>query len=538
MPQSLQPEKPTVNARTASPSSAQRDTVGATESVVEPAPVDALAPLGRDTLPAVSEKHLCSPASAWREPEIGIVHLGLGNFHRAHQALYTEEAMLVGGGDWGICGVSLTGNVEKRDVFRAQDGFYSVVQRGPDGVDVRVVRPLREVLTCPDDAGALMTRLCMPTTRIVSLTVTEKGYCRNAAGDVDLAHRDIAADLASYPAVRTVPGWLVAALARRRAAGMSPFTVLSCDNLAHNGDALQRVVVGFAAALDTALADWIAREVAFPSTMVDRIVPATTDDDVTDAARALGYRDAVPVPCEPFRQWVIEDRFPTGRPAWEKVGAALVRDVAPYELAKLRMLNAAHSALAYWSMYLDFETIDRAVVHTPLRRFIDALLTDEVIPVLRANPEIARANIDLAAYRDALLARFTNPALKHRTAQIAMDGSQKIPLRLVPTLMEAKQLNLPTSHLLRSIAVWIVFLSGMSASGRRYPIQDPMAAVLAEAIHADTTVQGTAHDVDVDAVDGLLSIRAIFPAALAGDAVFRDALIEAVGAIRRDAVLG
>ena len=535
MPESLRPGAATAPANAAPTAPTLGDVAGTSILHAPPAETKPLAPLSRATLPAVPETYLCSPASAWREPGIGIVHLGLGNFHRAHQALYTEEAMLVDGGDWGICGVSLTGNVEKRDLLRAQDGLYSLVQRGPDGVAVRVVRALREVLTCPDDAGALMARLCMPATRIVSLTVTEKGYCRNASGEIDLAHPGVAADLASYPSVRTVPGWIVASLAQRRAAGMPPFTVLSCDNLAHNGAALQRVVVGFAAALDTALADWIARDVAFPSTMVDRIVPATTEADVADAAHALGCRDAVPVPCEPFRQWVIEDRFPTGRPAWERVGAELVTDVAPYELAKLRMLNAAHSALAYWSMYLDIETIDRAVAHPPLRSFIDALLTDEVIPVLQADPGIAQANIDLATYRDALMERFTNPALKHRTAQIAMDGSQKIPLRIVPTVMEARRRNGPISHLVRSIAVWIVFLSGVSAAGRRYPIQDPLAAAFAEAIDPDTASENGNHD--LARVDALLSMRAIFPAALAADMEFRNSLSQAVGDIRRDAIL-
>ncbi|WP_347555781.1 mannitol dehydrogenase family protein [Robbsia sp. KACC 23696] len=516
-----QPLPPSGDAATSRPD----ECAAAVPPTAHPAPN-----LNHATLAALPAAHLRGPGAQWREPEIGIVHLGLGNFHRAHQALYTEDAMLAAGGDWGICGVSLTGNVEKRDAFRAQDGLYSLVQRGPDGVEVQVIRSLREVLTCPDDAARLMTRLCAPACRIVSLTVTEKGYCRDADGEVDTHHPDIAADLAHFPTVRTVPGWLVGALARRRAAGMAPFTVMSCDNLSHNGAALKRVVVGFAAALDKALADWIAREVAFPSTMVDRIVPASTADDLTEAAHALGCRDALAVPCEPFRQWVIEDRFSAGRPAWEHVGATLVDDVAPYELAKLRMLNAAHSTLAYWSLLLDIETIDRAVATAPLQRYVHALLTDEIMPVLGANAGIATSDIDLATYRDALLTRFANPALKHRSAQIAMDGSLKLPLRWVPSLMEARALGIAAPRLTSSIAAWIVFLSGRSVSDRRFPIQDPMAPALRDAIGADDASDGD----DAARVSALLSIPAIFPPELAADVAFHRSLTDAVKAIRAD----
>ncbi|HMC44474.1 MAG TPA: mannitol dehydrogenase family protein, partial [Caballeronia sp.] len=314
--------------------------------------------LCRKTLPLV-EDHLLAPE--WRDPAIGIVHLGIGNFHRAHEAVYTEEAMLAAGGDWAICGVTLQGDVTKRDALMAQDGLYSVVERGPQGVKVSVIRALREVLALPHDRARLFDLLADPHVRIVSLTVTEKGYCRDTkTGDVDLSHPGIAHDLAHPGEPGTVPGILVAALKTRRDAGIAPFTVLSCDNLSHNGAALRQVVCSHARALDEALATWVDREVAFPSTMVDRIVPSTTDADRDAAAAALGFRDEAPVPCEPFRQWVVEDRFSAGRPAWERVGAQLVDDVMPFELAKLRMLNGTHSTLAYLSMLAGFATIDEA----------------------------------------------------------------------------------------------------------------------------------------------------------------------------------
>jgi fructuronate reductase len=427
--------------------------------------------LCRETLASIGP-HLLSPE--WREPRIGIVHLGIGNFHRAHEAVYTEEAMLAAGGDWGICGVTLQGDVAKRDALMAQDGLYSVVERGPDGVRVTVIRALKEVLAMPHDRPRLFTLVADESVRIVSLTVTEKGYCRDTkTGDVDLRHEGIAHDLANPDAPSTVPGILTAALRQRRDAGTPPFTVLSCDNLSHNGAALKQAVVSFARAVDNALAGWIDAHVAFPSTMVDRIVPSTTDADREAASNALKMDDAAPVPCEPFRQWVIEDRFPTGRPAWEKVGAQLVGDVMPFELAKLRMLNGTHSTLAYLSMLAGFATIDEAIGDAPLKTLIHAMMTQEIVPTLDVPP-----SFDLLAYRDALLARYANAALKHRTAQIAMDGSQKIPPRLLATIEARLNANQPIDRLALAVAAWLVFLRGHADDGTRYEISDPMAARL------------------------------------------------------------
>ena len=470
--------------------------------------------LCRTALPLI-EDHLLAPE--WRDPRIGIVHLGIGNFHRAHEAVYTEEAMLAEGGDWAICGVTLQGDVTKRDALMAQDGLYSVVERGPQGVEVSVIRALREVLALPHDRARLFDLLADANVRIVSLTVTEKGYCRDTkTGDVDLSHPGIAHDLEHPGEPGTVPGILVAALKTRRDAGIAPFTVLSCDNLSHNGAALRQMVCSHARALDEALAIWIDREVAFPSTMVDRIVPSTTDADRDADAAALGLSDEAPVPCEPFRQWAIEDRFPAGRPAWEHVGAQLVDDVMPFELAKLRMLNGTHSTLAYLSMLAGFATIDEAMSFAPLRTLIHSMMTHEIAPTLGVP-----ASFDLMAYRDALLERYANPALKHRCAQIAMDGSQKIPPRLLATIAARLELDQSISRLSLGVAAWFVFLRGRADDGTTFAINDPLASRL-------SALATNAGDAPESLVSSMLGCRDVFSPELASNEVFRRALIQAV----------
>ena len=481
--------------------------------------------LCREALPALGA-HLLAPQ--WSEPRIGIVHLGIGNFHRAHQAMYTEQAMLTAGGDWGICGVTLQGDVGKRDALMEQQGLYSLVERGPNGAKVTVIRALREVLAMPFDEAALFARLADPLVKIVSLTVTEKGYCRDPkTGEVDLGNPAIAHDLAHPHAPRTVPGILAAALrVRRDAPGGQPFTVLSCDNLSHNGAALRQVVCSYARQLDAALADWIAANVAFPSTMVDRIVPSTTDAELATAAEQLGYRDAMPVPCEPFTQWVVEDRFPQGRPAWDAVGAQLVDDVMPFELAKLRMLNGTHSTLAYLSMLGGFATIDAAIADGALRNLIHAMMSDEIAPTLDVP-----ASFDLNAYRDALLERYANPALKHRCAQIAMDGSQKLPPRLLATIAARIEAGQPYRRLALAVAAWMTFLRGHADDGTRYDINDPLAQRL-------TTLATAANGEPQALMEALLGVREIFDAKHATHAGFRAALLDALRLLREKGARG
>ncbi len=414
-----------------------------------------------------------------RRVGVGIVHLGLGAFHRAHQAVYTDAVLARdGGGPWGICGVCPR-RPAVRDALVPQDGLYTVVERDAAGDRLRVVGAVREILVAPEDPAAVVARLADPAVRIVSLTVTEKGYPRTADGGFDEHHPDIAHDLGEPERPRSVVGLLAAGLARRRATGQAPFTVLCCDNLPRNGDTVRRLVVALAAGRDPALARWIRDSVAFPDTMVDRIVPATTDADRAAVAARLGLADAWPVVGEPFRQWVIEDRFPAGRPAWEAAGAELVADVAPYEAMKLRLLNASHSALAWLGCLAGHATIAEAVADPELRQFVAALMEEEVAPTLRQPP-----GIDLVAYRAAVLQRFANPALGHRTAQVAMDGSQKLPVRVLGTVRDRLAAGAPCDRLALVAAAWMRCIAGTDDRGRAIEISDPLADRLRRAADA------------------------------------------------------
>ncbi len=290
--------------------------------------------------------------------------------------------------------------------------------------------------------------------------------------------RVIRHDLADPAAPASVPGLLVGALAARRAAGVPPFTVLSCDNLPANGDATRRVVIGFAALRDAALGRFVTEQVAFPSSMVDRIVPATTQQDRDRVAAALGVTDAWPVVCEPFRQWVIEDRFPLGRPAWEQAGAELVTDVRPYEEMKLRLLNGSHSSIAYLGQLAGWPTVAEAIAQFPLRNHIE-LLMQEIATTLRLP-----AGVDAAAYCRALLRRFANPALHHRTAQIAMDGSQKLPQRLFAPALDRLAAGRGAPRIALGVAAWLRFLRGATDDGTSVPLEDPLSARLRAAARA------------------------------------------------------
>ena len=403
----------------------------------------------------------------------GIVHLGLGAFVRAHLALYTEDLLATEPGPWGITGVSLK-RPDQRDRLQPQDGLYTTLSRDGEATAARVVGCLRRTLVAPEDPAGLLATMTGAECRIVSLTVTEKGYCHDpATGRLDAGHLDIRHDLANPGAPRSPVGLLAAALHARRRAGLPAFTVLCCDNLPHNGRLLAGLVRDFAAQTDDGLAGWIEGSVAFPSTMVDRIVPAMVDADLTDAMALTGLVDAAPVSHEPFRQWVIEDQFgPLGRPAWERVGAQLVADVAPYEHMKLRLLNGAHSALAYLGYLAGYQTIPDTLEDPFFRRYV-AALWNEIIPVVPAP-----GGVDLHGYTAELLSRFANTAVRHRTWQIAMDGSQKLPQRLLFTVRERLGLGQPIPCLALAVAAWIRYVGGTDESGRAIDVRDPLAASL------------------------------------------------------------
>ncbi|MDE5457616.1 mannitol dehydrogenase family protein [Bradyrhizobium sp. CSA112] len=402
----------------------------------------------------------------------GIVHLGIGAFHRAHQAVVIDDLLAGGATDWGIVGASLR-SPEAHDALAPQDGLYTLAVRSGAGTDHRIVGSVLATEVAKEKPGQLVARLANPATRIVSLTVTEKGYCHTPqTGDLDERHPDIVHDLRNPGTPRSAVGFLVAALARRRIAGAAPFTVLSCDNLSANGHTVGRIVTQFAALRSRNLAKWIEAEVAFPSTMVDRIVPETTEADRAAVSSALSMIDAWPVVTEPFTQWIVEDRFPAGRPDFAAAGVQLVSDVTPFEHMKLRLLNASHSALAYLGYLAGFETIAAAMTDQRFAAFALQVMQDAA-PTL-AMPE----GTDLAAYSASLLQRFSNPALHHRTWQIAMDGSQKLPQRLLASMQDRLRLGLPIDTHALAVAGWMRYVTGTDEQGRAIDVRDPLAAKL------------------------------------------------------------
>lgn len=432
--------------------------------------------LSNNALGALPEK-VSVPDYARGEVTPGIVHLGVGAFHRAHQAAYVDACLADGELDWGITGVSLR-SPDTRDALAPQDGLYTLAIRDSAGEHLQIVGSLGSLLVAPESPDAVIDALTDPRTRIVTLTITEKAYLRAADGGLDETHVDIVHDLANPASPRTAHGFLAESLARRRAAGVPPFTVLSCDNLPANGATLHRLLVAFAAlrdarsASEAGLARHIAEDVAFPSSMVDRIVPATTDADRARIAGELGVADAWPVMTEPFRQWVVEDRFPGGRPAWERFGVTMVEDVGPFEDMKLRLLNGAHSSIAYLGLLSGHATVDRAFADPAIRRFVDRLWS-EAIPTLPKD-----AGLDTAAYTAELAKRFSNTALAHRTAQIANDGSQKLPQRIVASALARLEQGFRPVYLSLTVAAWIRACEARGGTLPEGHFTDPLDAAL------------------------------------------------------------
>ncbi|WP_313661801.1 mannitol dehydrogenase family protein [Cellulosimicrobium cellulans] len=443
------------------------------------------------------DAHPAFPPSPVRPTQVGIVHLGIGAFHRAHQAVVTEDAARATGETcWGILGVTQR-SASVRDQLRPQGGVYTVLTVGPDGASPRVVGSVADVAWPAEETARVLAAVAAPTTHVVTLTVTEKGYARRADGrldvdavatDLDVLRReeasagspgsgapdaDASGEAAGVAAATSAVGLLVRGLAARRRAGGAPLTVLSCDNLADNGHVLARLVgeavdAALPGAEGDALRAWLAASVTFPCSMVDRIVPATTPAQRDEVETLLGARDEGLVVAEPFVQWVIEDRFAGPRPAWERGGATLTSDVAPYERAKLRLLNGAHSFLAYAGSLAGHATIAEAVADPALAAGARALQAD-ALATLQA-PD----GVDLAAYAQTLLDRFANPATGHTTRQVAMDGTQKIPFRWGATLADllAAQPDAPAPRgVVAALAAWAGYVVAEVGAGRT--VDDP-----------------------------------------------------------------
>lgn len=470
----------------------------------------------------------------------GIVHLGVGAFARAHLAAATEAALQARDDPrWGIVGVSLR-RPDTRDALSPQAGLYTLALRDADEAGrprerLQVVGCLTHLLVAPEAPGAVLARIAHPATRIVSLTVTEKGYHHDpASGALRADDPDVVHDLAQPGAPRTALGFIVHGLAARRAAGLVPLTLLSCDNLPANGDTLKGLVLAFAQRRDASLAAWIAERCTFPNSMVDRIVPRTTEADRARIADALGLEDAWPVVAEPFFDWVVEDRFAAGRPDWDAGGARFVQDAAPYERLKLRMVNGPHSALAYLGAMAGWSTVDGAVGRPAMRRYLDALMGEEIAPTLHG-----LAGVDLDAARGRLLQRFANPALQHRTRQIAMDGSQKLPQRLLGTVRDRLAQGRSVRHLALAVAAWLHYLRGVDERGERYAIDDPLAEALArQALEARAAAARAGNDADAARreVEVLLRFTPVFGTDLAQAPRWVESVADALGRLRRDGV--
>jgi fructuronate reductase len=439
--------------------------------------------------------------------ETGIVHLGIGAFARAFVADYTEAALAAGDARWGIVGVSLR-HADAHARLAPQDGLYTLLERDGAALRARVMGALTGVLVAPRQPREVMRCLTDPRTRIVTLTITEKGYGFDAAGHLDTAAPDIAHDLRAPHEPSSAVGFIAAALVARRAAGAAPFAVLSCDNLRDNGRSLRRLVLEYAQLAFPDAARWIEEAVAFPNAMVDRIVPRALPQDHADARAAHGYDDAAPVRCEPFAQWVIE-RFDGARPEWEAAGAQFVADVRPFEDAKLRLLNAAHTALAIFGVLLGHATIAEAAADADIAAYVRALMQQELAPTVAAD-----AALDVADYQRRLWPRFANTALGHGTLQVAMDTSLKLTQRHVPVLRERLARGQPIDRLALLIAGWIRYLAGQREDGSAYKVDDPLAPQLVSLAARQTQDPAgcVRKTLAVAAVFGTLGADAVFAA--------------------------
>ena len=401
----------------------------------------------------------------------GIVHLGVGGFHRAHQAMYVDRLLAQGGAqEWGICGVGvLPSDRRMAEVMAAQDCLYTLVVKHPDGsLDARVVGSIVEYLLAPDDPEAVVEKMAAETTRIVSLTVTEGGYnVSPVTGEFDGLHPDVLADLQPESALRTSFGLVTEALARRRARGLAPFTVVSCDNLQHNGEVARHSFSAFATLRDPDLGAWVAREVPFPSSMVDRITPVTTDEDRAEVARRFGVEDGWPVVCEPFTQWVLEDRFALGRPPLEDAGVQVVADVEPYELMKLRLLNATHQSLCYFGHLAGYRLVHDAAQDPLFREFLLGYMVEEATPTLPPVP-----GIDLADYAAAVIERCSNPAVRDTVARLAFDGSERLPKWLLPVVRDNLASGGEVRRSIAVVAAWARYAEGVDEQGRPIEVVD------------------------------------------------------------------
>ncbi|WP_370971518.1 mannitol dehydrogenase family protein [Enterobacter wuhouensis] len=468
------------------------------------------------TLPA----HVQQPRYDRSQLRSRIVHFGFGAFHRAHQALLTDRVLNANGGDWGICEISLFSGDVLMSQLRAQDHLFTVLEKGAEGNHSIIVGAVRECLNAKlDSLAAIIEKFCEPQVAIVSLTITEKGYCIDpATGRLDMQNARIIHDLEHPSEPHSAPGILVEALHRRRERGLPAFTVLSCDNIPDNGHVVKNAVLGMAQKRSAALAEWIREQVSFPGTMVDRIVPAATDASLAEITQELGVEDPCAISCEPFIQWVVEDNFVAGRPEWEVAGVQMVKDVLPWEQMKLRMLNGSHSFLAYLGYLAGYAHINECMEDACFRDAARRLMLDEQAPTLRIT------DVDLTAYADSLIERFANPALQHRTWQIAMDGSQKLPQRMLDGIRVHLERQSAWPLLALGVAGWIRYVSGKDDRGNDIDVRDPLSGKIRAIVDASG---------DADRVNALLELSEVFGQDLVQNGRFVEAVNQAYQRIVR-----
>jgi fructuronate reductase len=466
--------------------------------------------LKQTDLSALATRGVRIPAFDRERVIVGAVHFGPGAFHRAHQACYLDDA-LAQDRRWGIAAVSLH-NAGVRDALAPQEGLYTlaVLDEQPQ---TRIMGALKELLVAPESPAAVTARLADPAVALITATVTEKGYCLAPGGGLDFSHPEIVHDLAEPAAPRSFIGHLCAGLARRRALGLAPPNIVSCDNLTDNGPRLRRALVDFAREHDADLPRWIEDEVRFPRTMVDSITPATDTALRDRVAERLGVVDRWPVQREAFTQWVIEDCMRGPQPDWAAIGVTITNDVAGFERAKLRLLNGAHSSLAYLGLLAGHETVAQAMREPQLASFVRNLMIDDIAPSV-----VAPRGLDVSDYIATVLRRFRNPALRHLLSQIAWDGSQKLPFRLFGTVLDAIEARRPLARLCLPIAAWLHFVRRKARLGER--VVDPLADRLFEIGTACTGE--AARDVRI-----FLALDRVFPAPLVTNAGFVAALTDA-----------
>lgn len=485
-------------------------------------------------------RKLAQPGSAQRHPTTlpsydrkglkeGIVHIGVGGFHRAHLAAYLDGLLSQNSArDWAIAGVGLQPfDAGMRDALVPQDGLYTLIERSAAGSSARVIGSISSFLFAPDDPRAVIAKMANEDTRIVSMTITESGYYYNEnTHQLEVEHPDIVADLQSeLTAPKTTFGYLYASLAKRYEAGLKPFTVLSCDNMQKNGTITGNMLKTFARHRDPKIAKWLGDHGAFPNSMVDRITPRTMEEDKVSLAEQFGIEDAWPVVTEPFLQWVVEDKFALGRPEFEKVGVQLVPDVhevEQFECHKLRLLNASHTAMAYLAFLSHFEYVHEVIQHPLFSKFIHQMMHQEVKPLLPVIP-----GVSLDAYCDKLIERFSNPTIMDQINRLTLNGSGKLPQFIMPTI--AEQIMANTHNLKRLslvVASWFRYLEGVNEQGKPYPIDDARAEEL-----QPLAVEGGAKPYP------MMDVKNLFGDDLRGDKIFMGELAKAMESLHTKGAL-